>query len=153
MLIVDPLTRTAQRLAPLLLAIQAVVPVHISLHLLPEAEAGEKALKRYYRLALHHTPRFTSDGRLVAPAAVFKGLPGNPLLTLGIDAPPAWDVMAEACAYDLDNLHPKDADNGLVRAEFALTHILVEGTCAPGDLRAAALCLIATVCAACRPHV
>lgn len=63
----------------------------------------------------------------MAPSAVFKGLPVNPVLTLGIDMPPAWDVMAEACAYDLDNLHLKEAKGGVVLAEFALTHILVEG--------------------------
>lgn len=108
-------------------ALRASAPVQIQLQLLPDREMTEGALKRFYRTALHAHPVFAADGSLMGPSATFASLPQNPLLTLGIDAPAAWDVMAVKCEHDLDNLHLKSVRDPRIEAEFGLLHLLVEG--------------------------
>ena len=84
----------------------------------------------YIHTPIHtHTHTHTHTISLDAgPSAVFYDLPPAPLLTLGMDAAPAWMVQSIESRYDLDNIHLATATKG-VKAVFELEYILIEGSC------------------------
>lgn len=71
------------------------------------------------------------DGK--RPMAVFENLPGNSLLTLGVDAPHNWMVESVRADEDLDNLRLGDIASKTgtpsVDVEFKLEYLLLEGHC------------------------
>lgn len=58
-------------------------------------------------------------------------MPEQAVLTLGLDAPPAWLTMPEKAIYDLDNIRLKDVPaSGRaagVSAVYEVKHVLIEG--------------------------
>lgn len=72
-----------------------------------------------------------NDSRAIDPTALFTQLPGQSLLTLGLDAPQSWMVAAVEAAHDLDNLRLSDVKtyDHTVRAVFELEYLLLEGHC------------------------
>ncbi|XP_039598416.1 UDP-glucose:glycoprotein glucosyltransferase 1-like, partial [Polypterus senegalus] len=90
---------------------------------------SEMPLKSFYRLVLEPDIIFHANkGISAGPVAHFIGLPEAPLLTLNMITPENWLVEAVRSSYDLDNIHLKEID-GLVRAEYELGHLLLEGHC------------------------
>lgn len=104
--IVDPLSREAQRLGPLLSVLQSVVNADLKLVLNPKPKLSEMPLKKsttnsipmpcdtfvprcsFYRLVLEPELEFGADGSLKAgPVGRFGVLPVKTLLTLNLHAP------------------------------------------------------------------
>lgn len=55
-------------------------------------------------------------------------MPEEAVLTLGLDAPPAWLTMASEAIYDLDNIRLKDVPSSAsVKAVYELKRVLIEG--------------------------
>ncbi|XP_075911288.1 UDP-glucose:glycoprotein glucosyltransferase 1-like [Petromyzon marinus] len=107
--IVDPVTRDAQRLAPLLAVLSEVVNVHLRLFMNCKPKLSEMPLKSFYRYVLEADVTFTVDGRSTAgPSARFVDLPQSPLLTLNMMTPEGWLVESVRAAYDLDNIYMEE---------------------------------------------
>lgn len=73
-----------------------------------------------------------TDGNILAisnPKAQFSRLPGQPLLTLGLEPIHNWLVEPTSSVYDLDNLRFSDVKNGIAHAYFELEYLLLEGHC------------------------
>jgi len=114
--VVDPLSRTAQRLAPLLRLLRSALNCDLKIVMNPKAKLSELPLKRFYRFVLPSEPEFTAEGKVTTPTARFSGilffyartsvlgLPAKQLLTLSVIPPDAWMVEAVFADYDLDNL-------------------------------------------------
>ncbi|RTG91065.1 UDP-glucose:glycoprotein glucosyltransferase, partial [Schistosoma bovis] len=67
----------------------------------------------------------------------FTHLPGQSLLTLGMDEPHGWMVAAIKAVQDLDNLRLVDyrSTKHLVEAVFELEYLLLEGHCVEGSMK------------------
>jgi Glucosyltransferase 24/Thioredoxin-like domain/UDP-glucose:Glycoprotein Glucosyltransferase len=145
--VVDPVTESAQRVAPLLRAMRDNLKLPLILVLAPRTvmDADEK-ISSYYRFVAE--PNNFPD---VAPAkAVFSHLPSNHILTLRLDIPESWSIQQTFTIQDTDNLrcdlkagcsdeaHIKKTteegslfhDSGyLTRVEYELKNLLFFGQC------------------------
>uniref|UniRef100_A0A8C9VF33 UDP-glucose ceramide glucosyltransferase-like 1 n=1 Tax=Scleropages formosus TaxID=113540 RepID=A0A8C9VF33_SCLFO len=114
--VVDPVTRDAQKLAPLLL---------VSASLFYDCLTK----KSFYRYVLEPEISFTSDGSLApGPVATFLDMPHSPLFTLNLNTPESWMVESVRTRYDLDNIYLEEVDS-VVAAEYELEYLLLEGHC------------------------
>jgi UDP-glucose:glycoprotein glucosyltransferase len=129
--IVDPASELAQRWIPVLKVLSELSGVHLRLFMNPQDVLEELPVKRFYRYVLDVRPTFESDGSLMKPRARFTGIPGEALLTVGMDVPPSWLVAPKECIYDLDNIKLSSLKDRLrgsdVNAVYELEHILIEG--------------------------
>jgi UDP-glucose:glycoprotein glucosyltransferase len=91
--VVDPLSKGAQKLAPILLTLTKVVNSDVKLIMNPKAKLSELPLKRFYRYALNEEPTFDANGAAVAPTILFSNLPSKQLLTLNVIAPDSWMIQ------------------------------------------------------------
>eukprot|EP00727_Mastigamoeba_balamuthi_P011847 m51a1_g7285 putative UDP-glucose:glycoprotein glucosyltransferase (1435) ;mRNA; r:34055-38973 len=119
--LVNPLSKAAQRIVPILRAIAESGAACVSVVLNPAHEVEGLPLKTFYR-------------GVVASAtgeALFEGMPERRLLTVGLDVPHPWVVMAAVARHDLDNVRLGDAQVGPegVVAVYRLENLLVEGNC------------------------
>ncbi|XP_047456702.1 UDP-glucose:glycoprotein glucosyltransferase 2 isoform X3 [Mugil cephalus] len=127
--IVDPLTREAQKISPLLIVLSQVVNVRLQVFMNCRAKLSEMPLKSFYRFVLEPDVTFLANETVSpGPVARFMELPESPLLTLNMITPESWMVQAVSSPHDLDNIHLKEV-NGIVAAEFELEHLLLEGHC------------------------
>lgn len=129
--IVDPLTREAQKLAPLLSTLIKVVNADVHLMMNCKPKLSEMPLKSFYRLVLQPQLEFDSkDGRVrqASSMARFASLPKKQLLTLNVITPDAWLVEAKRALYDLDNIRMDQVESDVV-AMYELEHLLLEGHC------------------------
>ncbi|KAL2081652.1 hypothetical protein ACEWY4_023505 [Coilia grayii] len=127
--IVDPLTREAQKLSPLLSVLGQVVNMKLQVFLNCRAKLSEMPLKSFYRYVLQPDVTFLGNDSLSAgPMARFTDMPESPLLTLNMITPESWMVEAVRSPYDLDNIHLQEV-SGVVSAEYELEHLLLEGHC------------------------
>ncbi|XP_041921556.1 UDP-glucose:glycoprotein glucosyltransferase 2 isoform X3 [Alosa sapidissima] len=127
--IVDPLTREAQKLSPLLIVLGQVVNIKLQVFLNCRAKLSEMPLKSFYRFVLQPDVSFLGNDTLSAgPVARFVDMPESPLLTLNMITPESWMVEAVRSPHDLDNIHLQEV-NGPVSAEYELEHLLLEGHC------------------------
>uniref|UniRef100_A0A8C7U5V5 UDP-glucose ceramide glucosyltransferase-like 1 n=1 Tax=Oncorhynchus mykiss TaxID=8022 RepID=A0A8C7U5V5_ONCMY len=118
--IVDPVTRDAQKMSPLLIVSKPVDFCHSSLN---------SSLFSFYRFVLESDVSFLANETVSAgPVAHFLELPESPLLTLNMITPESWMVEAVRSPYDLDNIHLQEV-KGVVTAEYELEHLLLEGHC------------------------
>uniref|UniRef100_A0A8C9T0D2 UDP-glucose ceramide glucosyltransferase-like 1 n=1 Tax=Scleropages formosus TaxID=113540 RepID=A0A8C9T0D2_SCLFO len=116
--VVDPVTRDAQKLAPLLL-VSFVIFLRISTF----------CLFSFYRYVLEPEISFTSDGSLApGPVATFLDMPHSPLFTLNLNTPESWMVESVRTRYDLDNIYLEEVCT-VVAAEYELEYLLLEGHC------------------------
>uniref|UniRef100_A0A671PJF0 UDP-glucose:glycoprotein glucosyltransferase 2-like n=1 Tax=Sinocyclocheilus anshuiensis TaxID=1608454 RepID=A0A671PJF0_9TELE len=91
--IVDPLTRDAQKLAPLLVVRTTLV-------------MSKSLFLSFYRYVLEQDVSFFGNNSLSpGPVAHFTEIPESPLLTLNMITPESWMVEAVRSPYDLDNIH------------------------------------------------
>ena len=132
MAILDPLSKDAQIVAPLLIYLSEITKVKITVVFNPKLKVSEAPLKRFYHTVLPKLS-FGEGGVLQpGPSAVFKKLPTAPLLTLAMHVPSSWLVQAADSPWDLDNIRLDVAKKG-VHARFSLEYILVEGSCVEKD--------------------
>ena len=72
---------------------------------------------------------FSSDEALTG--ASFRGLPHDPILTLGMDVPTSWLVRPKESVHDLDNLRLDNIlgkqDSAVVDIRFELEQLVIEG--------------------------
>uniref|UniRef100_A0A673GKT4 UDP-glucose ceramide glucosyltransferase-like 1 n=1 Tax=Sinocyclocheilus rhinocerous TaxID=307959 RepID=A0A673GKT4_9TELE len=127
--IVDPLTRVAQKLAPLLVVLGQVVNMKVQVFMNCRAKLSEMPLKSFYRYVLELDVSFFGNNSLSpGPVARFTEIPESPLLTLNMITPESWMVEAVRSPYDLDNIHLQEV-SGVVNAEYELEYLLLEGHC------------------------
>ncbi|XP_077436156.1 UDP-glucose:glycoprotein glucosyltransferase 2 isoform X1 [Vanacampus margaritifer] len=127
--IVDPLTRAAQKMSPLLIVLSQVVNLRLRLFTNCRAKLSEMPLKSFYSFVLESDVSFLANDTMTAgPVARFADLPESPLLTLNMITPEGWMVQALRSPHDLDNIHLQEI-SGTVTAEYELEHLLLEGHC------------------------
>ncbi|XP_074551732.1 UDP-glucose:glycoprotein glucosyltransferase 2 isoform X1 [Halichoeres trimaculatus] len=127
--IVDPLTREAQKMSSLLIALSQVVNVRLQVFMNCKSKLSEMPLKSFYRFVLEADVNFLGNDTVSpGPVARFTELPESPLLTLNMITPESWMVQAVRSPHDLDNIHLQEV-SGVVSAEYELEHLLLEGHC------------------------
>ncbi|KAL3084473.1 hypothetical protein niasHS_009244 [Heterodera schachtii] len=126
--IVAPLSRAAQKLAPLLRTLLQVVNADLRLAMNPKQRLSELPLKRFYRYVLRAELAFDAAGSVVPNVAQFRELPQQQLLTLNLIVPDPWMVQPMRAEHDLDNIRVASASKDIV-AVFQLRHILLDGHC------------------------
>lgn len=123
----DPLSEASQMISSLLLMLHTQLNATVELVLLPSADYAEFPLQRFYRYLFDKTPS------LATPSVEFRKLPLQPILTMKIETPEAWNVQIHQTQEDLDNLRvdpdsPVDV-KATKSAEFQLESLLVYGQC------------------------
>uniref|UniRef100_A0A4W3I2W9 UDP-glucose ceramide glucosyltransferase-like 1 n=1 Tax=Callorhinchus milii TaxID=7868 RepID=A0A4W3I2W9_CALMI len=127
--IVDPLTREAQKLAPLLRVLAQVINMKLDVFMNCRSKLSEMPLKSFYRFVLEPEVVFTGDNHLsTGPVAKFAEMPESLLLTLNMITPENWLVEPVRSSCDLDNIHLQEVE-GMVSAEYELEYMLLEGHC------------------------
>ncbi|KAL1021949.1 hypothetical protein UPYG_G00020290 [Umbra pygmaea] len=127
--IVDPVTRDAQKLAPLLLVLKKLVNVNLRVFMNCQSKLSDLPLKSFYRYVLEPEVLFQTDGSFSpGPLAKFLDMPQTPLFTLNLNTPESWMVESVQTRYDLDNIYLEEVDS-VVAAEYELEHLLLEGHC------------------------
>uniref|UniRef100_UPI0037E97DDD UDP-glucose:glycoprotein glucosyltransferase 1 n=1 Tax=Semicossyphus pulcher TaxID=241346 RepID=UPI0037E97DDD len=127
--VVDPVTRDAQKLAPLLLVLKQLVNVNLRVFMNCQSKLSEMPLKSFYRHVLEPEVAFQVDGSFApGPMAKFLDMPQSPLFTLNLNTPESWMVESVHTRYDLDNIYLEEVEN-IVAAEYELEHLLLEGHC------------------------
>uniref|UniRef100_A0A673L301 UDP-glucose ceramide glucosyltransferase-like 1 n=1 Tax=Sinocyclocheilus rhinocerous TaxID=307959 RepID=A0A673L301_9TELE len=134
--IVDPLTRDAQKLAPLLVVLQhfnIILNVQLLIRFMVCRSLKSFFLNKcsaiFYRYVLEPDVSFFGNNSLSpGPVARFTEIPESPLLTLNMITPESWMVEAFRSPYDLDNIHLQEV-SGVVNAEYELEYLLLEGHC------------------------
>ncbi|ALC43831.1 Ugt [Drosophila busckii] len=127
--VLDPASRAAQKLTPLLILLRQTLNCQLQLYLTPVPQHSDMPVKNFYRYVIEPEVQFEASGvRAEGPLAKFSGLPANPLLTQQLQVPENWLVEAVHAVYDLDNIKLHDI-GGPVHSEFDLEYLLLEGHC------------------------
>uniref|UniRef100_A0A8D8UU44 UDP-glucose:glycoprotein glucosyltransferase 1 n=3 Tax=Cacopsylla melanoneura TaxID=428564 RepID=A0A8D8UU44_9HEMI len=127
--IVDPVSRAAQKIGPILKVLQSVLNTRITIFMNCVEKNSDMPLKSFYRFVLEPEPSFTADGAsLSGPVAKFLNMPSEPLLTQNLHVPDNWLVESIATPYDLDNIKLENVDSN-VHSEYELEYLLLEGHC------------------------
>ncbi|XP_028995907.1 UDP-glucose:glycoprotein glucosyltransferase 1 isoform X2 [Betta splendens] len=127
--VVDPVTRDAQKLAPLLSVLKQLINVNLRVFMNCQSKLSEMPLKSFYRYVLEPEVAFQADGSFSpGPLAKFLDMPQSPLFTLNLNTPESWMVESVHTRYDLDNIYLQEVEN-IVAAEYELEHLLLEGHC------------------------
>ena len=126
--ILDPLSKEAQRVAPVLALLRDRLgdEVTIEIVLNPVDNLSKLPLTSYYRYVV---PTMSAEE---APKAIITNVPTHKTLTMHVDFPEAWMVTTHKASYDLDNLILKDISERIVRAEYRLESLLVTGHATDG---------------------
>lgn len=126
---VDPVSRGAQKVAPILSILQQVVNCNIRVFLNCIEKNSDMPLKSFYRYVLEPEVQFGPDGRQTpGPLARFSNMPPAPLLTQNMHVPDNWIVESIASPYDLDNIRLEEVES-VVHSQFELEYLLLEGHC------------------------
>ncbi|XP_048265271.1 UDP-glucose:glycoprotein glucosyltransferase isoform X3 [Bombus terrestris] len=126
--IVDPVSRGAQKLGPILKTLQQSLNCNIKVFLNCLDKNSDMPLKSFYRFVFEPQLQFSPDGHVNGAMAKFTKLPTSSLLTQYIHAPENWLVEVVRSVYDLDNIKLDNVAIG-VHSEFELEHLLLEGHC------------------------
>ncbi|XP_065333723.1 UDP-glucose:glycoprotein glucosyltransferase isoform X1 [Cloeon dipterum] len=127
--VVDPVSRGAQKVGPILMVLHEAVNCRINLYLNAVEKHSDMPLKSFYRYVLEAEPHFTAEGKMTAgPSARFVNMPQSVLLTQNMHPPENWLVEAVRSPYDLDNIRLEDVMS-VVHSEFELSSLLLEGHC------------------------
>ncbi|XP_054270383.1 UDP-glucose:glycoprotein glucosyltransferase-like isoform X1 [Macrosteles quadrilineatus] len=127
--VVDPVSRGAQKVGPILSVLQQATNCHIRIFLNCVDKHSDMPLKSFYRYVLEPEVQFTADGHLASgPMARFSNMPPAPLLTQNMHVPDNWLVESVASPYDLDNIRLEEVES-VVHSQFELEYLLLEGHC------------------------
>lgn len=113
--VLDPLSHVTQRLSSLLDSLRHVIPVEVTLLLLPRGDYSELPLRRFYRWVL--------DWR---EEATWHGLPRHYVYTMTQEAPFKWNMVAYYAESDLDNLRVLD-EFSYILVQYVVDGVIVEG--------------------------
>lgn len=128
--ILDPLTRGAQKILPILLTFRKIFNIKLRIMFNCVDKHTELPLKNFFRFVIENEPAF-KNGPDNPPVlkTIFRNLPTSSLLTLNMATPENWLVESVRTPYDLDNIHLAELPNNNVWADFELEHLLLEGHC------------------------
>ncbi|KAL3281194.1 hypothetical protein HHI36_004410 [Cryptolaemus montrouzieri] len=127
--IVDPVSRGAQKLGPIMQILHEVLNCNIRIFLNSMEKNSDMPLKSFYRFVLEKEIQFSEDGKqLAGPIAKFSNMPTSPLLTQNYHVPENWLVEVVRSVYDLDNIRLENVDSN-VHSEYELEYLLLEGHC------------------------
>uniref|UniRef100_A0A8C4X676 UDP-glucose ceramide glucosyltransferase-like 1 n=1 Tax=Erpetoichthys calabaricus TaxID=27687 RepID=A0A8C4X676_ERPCA len=127
--IVDPATRDAQKLAPLLMVLKQLINMNLRVFMNCQSKLSDMPLKSFYRYVLEPEISFMVDNSFApGPIAKFLDMPHSPLFTLNLNTPESWMVESVHTRYDLDNIYLEEVDS-IVAAEYELEYLLLEGHC------------------------
>lgn len=128
--ILDPLTRGAQKILPILMTFKKIFNLRLRFMFNCADKHTELPLKSFYRFVIESEPTFR-NGPEKPPVmrTVFRNLPSSSLLTLNMATPENWLVESVRTPYDLDNIHLAEIPGNNVWADFELEHLLLEGHC------------------------
>ena len=133
--VLNPLSKEAQKLAPLLMWLREALPpqsLGLRVYLNPKSSITDLPLKSFYRFAAPSGLSFDPEGALLAgPTVSFVGLPESRTLTMNMDVPERWLVEPVLAAHDLDNLRLESLPEGVstVQVGFELEALVVTGSC------------------------
>ncbi|KAK0404333.1 hypothetical protein QR680_017401 [Steinernema hermaphroditum] len=127
--VVDPLSKSGQKLAPILQLIFNIINCDMKIAMNPRAKLSELPLKRFYRFVANTEPLFDKHGSLISPMAIFTDLPSKQLLTMSVIPPDSWMVQPISAKYDLDNIKMDMVGKSGVISRFELVTVLLEGHC------------------------
>ena len=129
MAIVDPVSRGAQKISPVLLVLQQVLNIRLRVFLNCVDKHSEMPNKSFFKQVLEPGLTFEEDGSMSGgPKAVFSNVPEQPILTLNMHTPDNWLVTPVRSVYDLDNIKLEGIE-GAVTSEWELGSLLLEGHC------------------------
>ena len=133
-LLIDPLSKYAQRIAPMLSFVQNVIQGQLTIVFWPTFGFEDLPIKTYYQYAIPTWPSDHQVSNFAWPAentARFTSLPATTTLSAQLDTPDAWLVGATVASLDLDNLKLEDLGNALstLYAEFEIESLIVSGSC------------------------
>jgi len=127
--VVDPISRGAQKISPVLVVLQKVLNAKIRVFMNCVDKHSEMPNKSFFKQVLEPSVSFNEDGSLAAgPKAAFHNIPEQPILTLNMHTPDNWLVEPVKSVYDLDNIKLENID-GAVTSEWELGSLLLEGHC------------------------
>ena len=127
--VIDPVSKGAQKISPILMVLQSVINAKIRIFLNCVDKHSEMPNKSFFRQVLEPKLLFKEDGSLSeGPRAVFQNIPEQPVLTLAMHVPDNWLVEPVKSVYDLDNIKLENIE-GAVNSVWELNSILLEGHC------------------------
>lgn len=130
LVILDPLTRGAQKILPILMVFRKIFNLELKFMFNCVDLHSELPLKSFFRFAIESEPMFRNGPeRPQSIKMTLRNLPGNSLLTLNMATPENWLVESVRTPFDLDNLHLAEIDGNSAFAEYELEHLLLEGHC------------------------
>ncbi|MGH0151390.1 UNVERIFIED_CONTAM: hypothetical protein FKN15_020190 [Acipenser sinensis] len=125
--IMDPATRAAQKLAPLLTVLSQLINMNLRVFMNCQSKLSDLPLKSFYRYVLEPEIAFMVDNSFApGPIAKFLDMPHSPLFTLNVNPPESWMVESVKTRYDLDNIYLEEVES-MVAAEYELEYLLLEG--------------------------
>lgn len=114
--VVDPVSRGAQKIGPILQVLQEVLNCNIRIFLNSVEKNSDMPLKSFYRFVLEPEIQFNEDGSQAAgPMARFNNMPTSPLLTQNYHVPENWLVEVVRSVYDLDNIRLENVESNVHR--------------------------------------
>uniref|UniRef100_A0A8C0N2I8 UDP-glucose ceramide glucosyltransferase-like 1 n=1 Tax=Canis lupus familiaris TaxID=9615 RepID=A0A8C0N2I8_CANLF len=124
--VIDPVTREAQRLAPLLLVLTQLINMNLRVFMNCQSKLSDMPLKSFYRYVLEPEISFTPDNSFAkGPIAKFLDMPQSPLFTLNLNTPESWMVESVRTPYDLDNIYLEEVQK---KADMVNEDLLSDGT-------------------------
>ncbi|XP_050543404.1 UDP-glucose:glycoprotein glucosyltransferase [Daktulosphaira vitifoliae] len=127
--IVDPISRGAQKIGSIISVLSQVLNANINIYLNCVDKNSDMPLKSFYRFVLESQVTFDKSGHLSPnPIAKFTNMPTSPLLTQILHVPDNWLVESVSSPYDLDNIRLEDVEMG-VYSRYELEYLLLEGHC------------------------
>lgn len=127
--VLDPASRSAQKLAPILILLRNTINCNMKVFLTPVPQHSDMPVKNFYRYVVESEVQFNPNGEMMeGPLAKFTGVPANPLLTQNLQVPENWLVEVVRSVYDLDNVKLSEI-GGPVHSEYELEYLLLEGHC------------------------
>nr|CAD7428481.1 unnamed protein product [Timema monikensis] len=127
--VVDPVSRGAQKVGPILSVLQEVLNCNIRLFLNCVEKHSDMPLKRsatmqltpslvsspsFYRFVVEPELQFVGEGHhSPGPVARFTNMPESTLFTQNMHVPENWLVESVRSLYDLDNIRLEDVDSGV----------------------------------------
>ncbi|AQK75944.1 UDP-glucose:glycoprotein glucosyltransferase [Zea mays] len=133
--VIDPLSPTGQKLAPLLRILWKQIQPSMRIVLNPISSLADLPLKNFYRFVLPSMDDFSStDHSVHGPKAFFANMPLSKTLTMNIDVPEPWLVESVIAIHDLDNILLENlGDVRTLQAVFELEALLLTGHCMEKD--------------------
>jgi len=131
-LLVNPLSKVAQSLVPIVQKFSDKMKIAVDVILNPPTQISDMPMKNYYSYVINLDSEFDkTTGEFVSvPEGFITGLPESRVLTLAIDVPSSWLVQPIVAKYDLDNIRLKDlGEESVLEAVFELENIVIEGSC------------------------